>query len=158
AASLLLFYVFGRYRVPLVPLLVLFAAGGIDRLPAYLRGSSVAQRSGLALLTILMVIVSNWPLIARGMPRAVSETNLGIALAERGRNAEAEAYFTSAVAANANFPQAHINLAKQLKARGRTAEAVAAYERAIAAAPAYADAHLYLGLELQSDGEHARAI
>ena len=33
AASVLMFYVFARYRLPLVPLLLLFAAGGAATLP-----------------------------------------------------------------------------------------------------------------------------
>ena len=41
AASVLMFYVFARYRFPLVPILVLFAAPGALALPSFARSASL---------------------------------------------------------------------------------------------------------------------
>ena len=47
AASVIAFYVFARYRFPLVPLLILFASAGLCAAPGLVRGSSPALRAAL---------------------------------------------------------------------------------------------------------------
>src|SRR5439155_267864 len=45
AASVVLFYVFARYRYPLVPFLILFAAAGMAALPELTRARSIPRRT-----------------------------------------------------------------------------------------------------------------
>jgi 4-amino-4-deoxy-L-arabinose transferase-like glycosyltransferase len=72
AASVVLFYVFARYRYPLVPLLIVFAAGGIDQAAA-----ALARRQWrvdpLPLAAVALVAVfANWPMLSATLMRAIT--------------------------------------------------------------------------------------
>src|SRR6185436_2209149 len=74
AASVLAFYVFARYRYPLVPLLIVFAAGGLATLPR------VRLQAQLLVPVAAAAVFANWPLLSTTLMRAVTETNLAVAL------------------------------------------------------------------------------
>ena len=64
AVSVVIFYVFARYRFPMVPFLVLFAAAGLASLPRFVRARSA--RSAQACATVLaLAIFANWPILSR---------------------------------------------------------------------------------------------
>jgi tetratricopeptide (TPR) repeat protein len=158
AASLLLFYVFARYRYPLAPLLMLFAAGGIAAAPRFARASSSAQRVGAIALLLVAVIFANWPLVSSGLPQAVTETNLGMALQAEGQLDAATAHFQRAIAFSADHTPAHNGIGLVLRAKGQSDQAIKAFERAIASRPTHPDAHYNLAVELQTRGDHEKAI
>src|SRR5262249_20057627 len=58
AASVVLFYVFARYRYPLVPLLVMFAAAGLVEFRA-LRGRPIWIAAGVGAVAVF----ANWPIV-----------------------------------------------------------------------------------------------
>ena len=90
AASVLMFYVFARYRYPLVPILMLFAAAGLAALPRRLRTDVRTTRwvaLGAALLTVAAFV--NRPMLSTDLMKAITEHNLGAALQEEGRLDEA---------------------------------------------------------------------
>jgi len=158
AASVLLFYVFARYRYPLVPLLLLFAAAGVRAAPAFARTASRHQKivAGVALLAA--IVVTNWPQVPAGFPQALTENNLGIALKAEGRLDEAAEHFRRSTAYRDDFAPAHNNIGLVLSAKGRADEAISAFEHAIDARPGYPDSYYNLGVELQARSEHAKAI
>ncbi len=118
AASVVMFYVFARYRFPLVPFLVLFASAGLASFPRFVRASST-RRSALALASVLAVAVFvNWPILSRNLMQAVSESNLGVALAEEGRLDEAADHYRRAIALKADYAPAYSNLGAVLRAKG----------------------------------------
>src|SRR6185503_7115109 len=76
AASVVLFYVFARYRYPLVPMLVIVAAAGLvnasgwwetarpELVEGRARGSTGSPRAILCLGTVAVAAVAaNWPLV-----------------------------------------------------------------------------------------------
>jgi 4-amino-4-deoxy-L-arabinose transferase-like glycosyltransferase len=90
AASVVLFYVFARYRYPLAPMLVILAAAGLVDAESYFaaRGLSPAIAGLKACATtakwpfaivVTAAIVTNWPLVPADHMRAVTENNLGAA-------------------------------------------------------------------------------
>ena len=63
AASVAVFYVFGRYRLPLVPFLALFAGAGVARAIALYKEKNFRPLMIAALLLLGTGIVVNWPII-----------------------------------------------------------------------------------------------
>jgi len=154
AVSVVMFYVFARYRYPLVPLLVLFAAAGVLELR-----SVAASRSVFPLaMVITAAIVCNWPLIPRDWLKAVSENNIAVALQAEGRADEAVAHYQRAAQLRPDYAPAMNNLGSALRAAGRVDEAVATYERALANHADFPDAHYNLANALTDAGRGSEAI
>ena len=158
AASLLLFYVFARYRFPLVPLLMLFASAGVVAVPRFARTGSLVQKMGVYAALVAAIVVTNWPLVPAGFPQAVTENNLGMALQAEGRLDDATGHYQRAIAFRDDYTPAYNNIGLVLRAKGRSDEAIRTFERAIAARPGYPDSYYNLGFELQARGEHEKAI
>jgi len=86
-----------------------------------------------------------------------AHTNLGIALSDLGRPAEAEASFREALRVRPNYPEGHNNLGKVLDDTDRPAEAEASFREALRLRPNYLDAHNNLGKVLNDLGRPAEA-
>jgi tetratricopeptide (TPR) repeat protein len=149
AASVLVFYVFARYRLPLVPLLILFASATVERRGRKDRGAlwGFASPCGAAVAAaalIVAAIASNWPLLSRPLMRAITETNLGAALQEDGRTDEAIGHYRRAIEIQPDYAPAFNNLGVALRAAGSVEAAIDAYQRALSIAGDYPDAHYNL--------------
>jgi tetratricopeptide (TPR) repeat protein len=151
AASVLVFYVFARYRYPLVPLLIVFAAAGLSRL----RGPLPKPQYLAALAAV--VVFTNWPLLSKTLMRAVTETNLAVALQAEGRLDEATGHYNRAIALQPDYAPAYNNLATALRATGRIDDAIATYERALGLRPDYGEAHYNLANALNEAGRPQEA-
>jgi tetratricopeptide (TPR) repeat protein len=173
AASVVVFYVFARYRYPLVPLLILFAAAGLVEAPAWLAGSERTRptsrvgvgrvlldppRAAVLAAVITVAVFCNWPILSTTLMRAVTETNLGSALQSDGRLDEAIDHYTRAIALAPGFPPAYNNLGTTLRAKGRLAEAIATYQQALRVRPEFPDAQYNLANALLEAGKPAEAI
>jgi tetratricopeptide (TPR) repeat protein len=158
SASVVVFYVFARYRYPLVPFLMLFAAAGIVLLPATVRASPVAGGVWTLAVVAVAAVVSNWPLLSTAWMQAVTESNLGAALQSEQRLDEAAVHYRRAIAFRPDYAPAYSNLGTARRAQGRLDEAVEAYERAIALQPDFPDAHYNLANALIDRGKADAAI
>jgi serine/threonine-protein kinase len=83
--------------------------------------------------------------------------NLGNALKDQGKFAEAEAKYRRAIELRPDFAAAYANLGIALDDQGKPVEAEAAYRRAIELKPDYAVAYYNLGIGLQDQGKSAEA-
>jgi tetratricopeptide (TPR) repeat protein len=156
AASVVLFYVFARYRYPLVPFLVLFAAAALVEAAPFVR----ERRGGwtCAAAVIAAVVVSNWPMFPPGLMQAVTESNLGVALQEAHRYDEATTHFRRSVALKPDYAPAYSNLASALRLQGKVDESVATFRRALALQPDFPDAQYNLANALLAEGRTDEAI
>jgi tetratricopeptide (TPR) repeat protein/4-amino-4-deoxy-L-arabinose transferase-like glycosyltransferase len=162
AASVLMFYVFARYRFPLVPVLVVFAAAGLSALIAQLMTSGSAESN-------------TWTAAPAAMPRrGQANPRRGISVSSRrgwGPGASgkqlAVAVGVMGVAIVSNWPLlsgwlmkaiTETNLATALYENKQYDEAIAHYERAIALRPDYAPAYTNMGAALRSKGRVTEAI
>ena len=151
AASVLAFYVFARYRYPLVPLLIVFAAAGLAKLPrTWLQPRFLVPVAAVALF-------ANWPLLSMTLMRAVTETNLAVALQAEGRLDEATEHYHRAIELHADYAPAYNNLATALRAKGQLSEAIATYERALSMRPEYGEAQYNLANALNDAGRSREA-
>jgi tetratricopeptide (TPR) repeat protein len=166
AASVVVFYVFARYRYPVVPLLLLFAAAGVTRAAEVARASRHANTAlkprafSTSTLTAVAVtaVFANWPMLSSAWMQAVTEGNLGAALQSEQRLDEAAAHYRRAIALRPDYATPYSNLGTALRAQGRLDDAVAMYERAIALQPDFPDAHYNLANALTDQGKAGMAI
>ncbi len=179
-ASLLLFYVVARYRYPLVPLLVPFAAAGAVGLPDFLRRRRTPRRAAAALAVVAVAVFCNWPAMTKSRMRAVTELNIGQAYESRGELDAAARHFRRAVELDRSNAMAAYNLGTvlmrppggrggdplrplggrggDLQGRGDLEAAVGELRRALEIRPDYARARVNLGVALASRGEVEAAI
>jgi tetratricopeptide (TPR) repeat protein len=151
ALSVVMFFVFARYRYPLVPLLVLFAGAGILNLHR-LKNVRV-----LAVIAVLLVAV-NIPLLSPTLMQAITENNLGTALQEQRRYDEAIRHHELAIAIEPGYAPAYNNLGAALRRTGRVEEAIASYRKALALQPGYRSASVNLANALLASGDTNGAI
>jgi tetratricopeptide (TPR) repeat protein len=164
AAGLLIFYVFARYRMPLVPFLVLFAAAGIAGSGDFVRSRSAVQIAALCLSVFAFAIFCNWPMIDEDRMRSVTHFNIGNELVAGDRIDEGIHHFREAIRLQASNAVANHNLGAVLAGRGDLEEAKAHFEQALAIMPGYALArsnlarvHNDLGLGHLATGDRERA-
>jgi tetratricopeptide (TPR) repeat protein len=156
AASVVMFYVFARYRYPLVPFLLLFAAAGAAAFPQLLRAN--ARAAMLAAAVVAVAIVANWPMLSTDLMRTITEHNLGAALQSEGRFDDAIEHYRRAVAIRPDYAPAHSNMGAAFRAKGDVSEAIASYERALSLRPDYPEAHYNLANAFLDHGQPDEAI
>jgi Flp pilus assembly protein TadD/4-amino-4-deoxy-L-arabinose transferase-like glycosyltransferase len=157
-ASYLPFFIQGRYRIPIIPVLLLFGAYGIERVRADLgarRFKTVAIWAGVFVIAYLGARLQvadykpdlgMWHFLrgdayrkqaktelaraefakaieSSGRPNALAYNNLGVALDQLGRQAEAVDPFEKAIGINPNFLDARRNLVSVLLRMNRADEA-----------------------------------
>ncbi|MEE2673572.1 MAG: tetratricopeptide repeat protein [Myxococcota bacterium] len=163
-AGLLIFYVFARYRMPLVPFVVLFAAAGICGCADFFRSRGTGGIAALCLSVLALTIFCNWPMIGVDRMRSVTHFNIGNELVARERVEDGAHYYREAIRLHADNALANHNLGALLAERGDFGRAKAHFERALEIAPDYAQArsnlarvHNDLGLRSLAAGERERA-
>ena len=151
--SLLLFHVFARYRYPLVPFLVPFAAAGVMRIPAAFR-----DKRWLALAAAAIAAVAcNWRILDEAPMHAMTYSNLGYVLVDEGRNDEALTWFRRSIEILPTFALAHFNVGATEFARGNLAAAETACRRAQLLDPDLAGLRYNLGAVFEARGNFADA-
>jgi tetratricopeptide (TPR) repeat protein len=145
AATVAMFFVTSRYRAPLLPVGMVFVGLWVEELARRWRERK-SRALRLLLLTAVLAVPLNldWPAWNDRPLRSAMRYNLGIALAEKGREAAAEAEFRAALAIKEQYPEAHFWLGRTLAASGRNEAAAAEMEKSLAQSPGYAPAHFEL--------------
>jgi tetratricopeptide (TPR) repeat protein len=163
AFSVMLFYVFARYRFPIVLVLMVLAAGGLAEALTRLRSRSRSRSSGrhiavAAAAAVLAVVISRLPLDDERAARATHYTGIATALSmDQERHAQATAFYLRALELTPNFPQAHFGLGTLLARLNRSKEAIPHYEAALRAWPSHPEAHYNLGLALAATEQPQKA-
>ena len=152
------FYVIDRYRFPLVPFLVVFAAAALTHGAAWWRSSSVTLRiCGVAIVAVAG-IASNWPLLSPDAMQATTAFNLGYYLSRTDRPDEAVAAYRRAIALLPTHAGARSNLGSLLTQRGEHDEALSQLREATRLDPTLPSAWTNLGIERSSRNQTEEAI
>jgi len=167
AASVVMFFVFARYRYPLVPFLILFAAALASRSPfdsnqRTWRALILAQGKGRAAAAIAVVVAvaifSNWPVLSPTLMKSITENNLGTALLDKGLYDQAIAHNERSIALRPDYAPGYNNLGAALRAAGRLDDAVARYKQALAIKPDFASASYNLANALLEQGKAGDSV
>ncbi len=158
AASVVLFYVFARYRYPLAPFLIVFAAAGLVALPSAIRTRVVPGGWRTIAAIAAAAVFANWPVLSADSMKAITESNLGVALQADQRVAEAIPHYQRAIALRPDYAPVYSNLASALRAGGHADEAIATYQRALTLQPDFPDAEYNLANALLEAGKADLAV
>jgi len=153
ALSVAFFYVFARYRYPLVPLLALFAGAALAELPACFRNR---QRPSLMVsLGVLFVsaLIINWPVYGIRGPGSAGYNNLSNAYYKQGNVIEAINAARQALAVEPDLGVADYNLGNLYAGQGQLDLAKQYFERAMAIYPNYADVRTNYGQLVAEQGD-----
>jgi tetratricopeptide (TPR) repeat protein len=153
AASVLMFYVFARYRLPLVPMLLLFAASALATLPSWFRESTTTDRMRVLVPAALLAILCNWPVLSKPLMKAITETNLAVALQAEGATDAAATHYRRAIEIQPDYSPAYNNLGVLQRATGDVAGAIATYRRALSLEGDFPDAHYNLANALLAENK-----
>ena len=135
AASVALFFVFGRYRLPLVLMLVPFAAAGLASL-GNLRAQKRVRTASAVALSIAVAVLVNWPMRPTATdPRAVTYNSIGLVERGDGRVESSIALFSRALELDPDLWWAQVNLANTLRGQGRFGESLPYFRTALKARP-----------------------
>jgi tetratricopeptide (TPR) repeat protein len=158
-ASVILFYVFGRYRYPVVALLVLFAAAGIAEAGRFFRAASRSKLVACMVTLVLALVACNWPTSSQERVRAATLYNIGVWLGRQpDRLQESIAYYEDALELLPDSPRTLYNLGNALKSQGDLERAEALYRRVLKIQPAMAGALNNLAACLEARGRTDKAI
>ena len=158
AMSVLAFFVVARYRYPLVPFVLLLAAAGIVCLPEFVRRSTPSRILVTATALAAIALVAHRPVLASDVMRAITVTNLGVALQAEDRLEDAALQYRRAIAIRSDYAPAHNNLGVVLQKGGYLDEAITAFEQALKYHPDDAGTLMNIGEALLRQGRHDEAL
>ncbi len=143
------FYVLGRYRFPLVPILIPFAAASCVHVWDRIRAGSWRAEIPIIVTGLFAAVVINLPIQNERRLDALAEMNAGVALAQSGDLQGAMTCFRGTVRVYPESPEVNNNLAQALALQERFEEAVKYYQLALAYEPALPGVHYNLGVALE---------
>jgi tetratricopeptide (TPR) repeat protein len=155
ALSVAIFYVFARYRYPMVPIVLLFAAAALSVISQ--AGHYWRQWMPGLLLAGLAAIAANLPMIKKASYDDTS-LNLGSALIRTGKPAEAIELLQKAVQTSPHYAPLYFHLGLAFNQLGEKQEAAEQFLAAIRIQPDYAMAYGALALTLQELGRTSEAL
>jgi tetratricopeptide (TPR) repeat protein len=153
ALSVATFYVFGRYRFPLVPLLALFAGAGVIEAAKIFQRRAWRSLAPALILLIGVGVVINWPLRKVAGAGAAGYNNLANAFAKQGKVSEAIKTAERAIAIEPDYGVAYYNLGNLYAQQGKFDVAKRHFEAALRLLPNYAEAHSNYGQLLAEGGD-----
>ena len=133
ALSVALFYVLARYRFPLVPILMILAAGGLVRILDAVRLQRFRRLGLAAAVSVLAVLLARLPFDDARTSRATHYLAIASTLSKNTEQPElAMEYFKRALDQDPRFPAAQFGLGTLLARIGRSEEAIPYYRAALA--------------------------
>ena len=151
ALSVVAFYVFARYRFPLVPVLTILAAGGLLTL---VDGTERPRRVGWSVVAaVAAVAIAHLPLENSRTTRATHYAGIGAAMTKDERRFDlAMEFYERALAEEPGLPAAQFGVATLLTRSGRASEAIPHFEAVLRAWPSQAEARYNFGVALAAVG------
>lgn len=152
AAGVVLFYVFARYRYPIVPVLVLFAAAALVRGTALVRERRWGDLGLAGIVLCFAGVASNWRIQDKDSQLAASLSHAGSIADEKHDGERAIEYYRRSLEIQPDTPEVLGNLGNALMRARRYPEAISAYRRAADLRPDNWRAWMRLGAALEQAG------
>jgi tetratricopeptide (TPR) repeat protein len=152
-AGMLMFYVFARYRHPMSPFLVLFAAAGLARVRHFFNNNPAKVIGVCGASTLAVALFCNWPIVSKGNSRAAMLVNMSGTFFEKGDFTNAIQCAEEALKIAPGTSVALHNLGAAYAGLGRLEEAAKAYRQALEMEPDSVESHSGLGVVLLFVGQ-----
>jgi Flp pilus assembly protein TadD/4-amino-4-deoxy-L-arabinose transferase-like glycosyltransferase len=152
------FYVFARYRYPIVPIVLLFAAAAVARALELFAAGDAHKLTGPAIAAAVVALASNWTMVSRDEQLSMAYSNAGATLADHGDDAAAEKMYRAALALDPSMADTQCNLGEVLGRNGRSSEAIECFRAALALRPDDARFWKDIGTASFENGDTAGAI
>jgi len=156
-ASVLPFFISGRYRVPVVPFLLLFAAYAVWRVFEFARTRAFRSAGLWAGIGVILFALAHVQWVPYTPELPGWRLQRAVAYAATGDSAHAIEELERALAVDPDYAQAHLRLGVELAKLERHDEALAHYGQAVRLSPESALAHNNLGFELARRGRWQEA-
>ncbi len=156
--SVLLFFVSARFRLPVIPVIIIFSSSGV--LWLWDRARDRRWRPlmvGLLAVAAAAVFVNTDFYGTHVGERAQTHNTLGLAYASAGKYDHAVAEYQKAVELSPGYAKAHNNMGISLGLLGRTDEALGAYKHASELDPELASARNNIGTLFMRRGDLVEA-
>ena len=146
ALSVILFFVSSRYRLPVVPVLLLFAVWGVRELYLLAQERRTGLLMGLGAAGAVLLVGSNWRLSDIAMVgEATIQYRLGLVWQQKGLAANAIAAYQKALSLDPVQHEPRFNLGSLYARQGRYQRAIAEYRKFIEHFPEHPEARYSLG-------------
>ena len=151
--SVILFFVTARYRVPILPILIIFAAFALERFYFILKHKRYLEfgKYLLVLVVILILVNIRIPGYSSANPGQAYYT-LGVVYAKKGNMTMAEEEYRKAVSYNPGLGNAYANLASIYGDQGKHDMALEYYRKALENGADSALVYYNLGVEYYNQG------
>lgn len=157
AAAIVAFYVLGRYRAPLVPLMIPLAAWFVVYAAQAVRERNLRGMLIPSLAVLVAGLVARAPVHEVRRLEASSRMNAGVAFARMGELPTAIRWFNIAREDSPESAEINANLAQALALLGQYKESLPYYEQAMKAQPELPNLAYNYAVALEQTGETAAA-
>lgn len=158
AASVVMFFISARYRLPLVMFLLPLAAAGLVEAADQMSRRRIRRVVCALLIATAVAIVANWPLVIRGSNRVLAYNNIANALSQDAAKADtAVAYYERALAIDRNDSKTHNDYGNFLTTLGWPDAAIVHLTESVRLRPDYVAAHHNLGVAYERRNDRAAA-
>jgi len=147
--SVIIFFISARYRLPILPFLIISSSYTLDRFLLLIRGKELKSITILATLFVLVFMAVNknfeyFKYVASSRSK-IDYNNLGRIYTRMGRLEEAISELKKALSIDPNFVGALCNLGIAYSEKGLIKEAIYEYKKALKIEPDHPPSHTYLG-------------
>jgi len=156
--SISLFFVFARFRYPLVAVLVLFAASAIDVVVFSIRAVRKGTLIACAAVFLMSAIAFNVPVLPENAYRSNAFVNLASITQETGNLDKAHRFLSRAIALYERNALAHYQLGRLYEQVGRVDDAISSFQVALAIDDSADAFHLSLADALRRRGRTRESV
>jgi tetratricopeptide (TPR) repeat protein len=159
AVSVILFFVNARFRVPLVPLLIIYAAGAAVWMVRQVRARRWSVLVAPSVILALGLLVSNSTCYGVDEINLAREHySLAVAYERKGDPQQAVEHYQRCLSIDPYTVQARYNLAKIYRQLGYLDAAVLEFQRTLTLMPDFSEGYNGLGITLARQGKYRQAI
>ena len=157
--SVILFFVTARYRIPVLPALIIFSSYALDRIYSFLKQKQIFEfgKYFLVFLVILILVNIEIPGYSTANPGQAYYT-LGVVYSKKGDMVKAEEEYKKAVYYNPNLGNAYANLASIYGNQGKHDIALEYYHEALQNGADSASVYYNVGVEYYNQGDLDKAL
>jgi Tfp pilus assembly protein PilF len=160
SVSVVLFFIFARFRLPSVPPLIIFGASTIAAWTQWFKEKRF-DRLALTAAGAIVLFVTSYKANLVGLPGQVASSswvNLGDLYKESGDFSAAESALRNAVRQSPEYFPALNDLGMLLIDQKRPDEALQIFQKSLEINPAYANTYFYRALAFEATGQNKLAL